>query len=213
MGLESYVLHLEFKSAVAGLDVDMALIQLGFVKIKETGERLMEPRERFYEYTSTQGITEMHLHLRKAQVETRGVTMRFSVMNPPTVVKQSFDLIERLDARYPLKIQDPQIAGSIWRRMKKEGRIADEEENFPTELANEVQAMTYIPVDANTFSRNMYRLPKRTAVLLAHASKRPVQGGAATFALWESGDKSLIAQLFTDVISEMGEEPGNRQSD
>ncbi|NQU98632.1 hypothetical protein HQ533_04140 [Candidatus Woesearchaeota archaeon] len=172
MGIEAYLFRVRFKKKVDYSELDDFLKKYGF---KVVGSRDENYNQSFYELKSRKGVTEAHVYP-SSEDKVDSFNVRFSVISPPKVIEQTFDFFAALNEKYPLEVQDTEIANHEFLTTTKldDRKIVDME--IPDDETYEKNMKkTVIPIDAKKFSENELGIRKREMVLIKSWRKKPIR--------------------------------------
>ena len=98
MGIEVYLLKVHFKDALSEKKLRECLEREGFKIVSGDGASVS------YELKTRSGITEIQSHVKRNLIPSFYV--RFSVINPDTIIKQTIGILIRLSKEHNIKIED-----------------------------------------------------------------------------------------------------------
>lgn len=178
MGLESYLFYIEFDQHLGEEEVEVVLLNSGFSQTKK--EDFSDLRSCYYEYCSDRGITEAHVLFLPGKTTAGRFSLRFSVASPPSVIDQTFELIEVVHTQTPVKIFDTEIEGYLYRRLRRAGSTDELFQGLPKENEELLRQQCYIPLSAEVFKKNNLGIEKRK-VILKNSTSGSLRGGTETF--------------------------------
>lgn len=198
MGLESYLFFIEFDQDLGEKEVEVVLLNSGFKRIEK--KAFSGFRNCYYEYASNRGTTEVHALFLPEKTTAGRFSLRFSVASPPSVIDQTFELIEVVHAQTPVKIFDTEIEGYLYRRLRRAGSTDELFEGLSDEEEELLRQQCYIPLSAEVFKKNNLGIEKRK-VILKNSTSGSLRGGTETFDYVRK--KGLKERLFSWIRKEI----------
>ncbi len=181
MGLESYLFQVEFESSVEESRAIDILLQSGMnFSIRSENKPETEYRSYFFKLRTQSGLTEAHLFFDSNQKSIDSFSLRFSVMSPRTVIKQTLDLLSQINSITPIRIYDTEIHNHLYRKLRIEGIV---DKNFQgiqdTKGAERIKQLCYITTDLGIFIKNEFEVQKRE-IVLNNKKGEVIEGGVKT---------------------------------
>lgn len=179
MGLEAYLFRIKLIKPIKGNEIIKYFECSGMNYLKGKTEKNNQYKNYYFEKRTKDGLTECHCLSANDILEN--FSMRFSVLSPPSIIKQTFEIFNKLNKLRKIEITDTEIINQIYLELRKRGKI---DKNFDgikgTELENEIRQRSIIPLNMNNFLANEYNIRKRQLIFSNINGK-----------IIESGDVSL----------------------
>ena len=180
MGLESYLFYIEFENKIREQELDSLLISVGLRQVKKEGKNLSDFRGYYYELQTENGITEAHSLFSPNEEKINDFSLRFSVSSPNSVIDQTFGLLNKLNAKKPIKIRDTEIYNHEYRHLRQIGKVDDHFKGLSKSEDEKIRIKCYIPIDAKEFKENKMGIMKREILLRDNGDKAVIRGGSET---------------------------------
>jgi len=154
MGLETYLLKVEFKNPIPKTEMLGLFDTIGMTSLynKDNKKTTDTYSSYYFELRTKNGLTEAHCLVAPSEVTFNNFSIRFSIISPKLVIDQTFMILKRLNQIHPIKI------------FGKEGKIFAWFSRF-NKIDNNVEKLCYIPINAEGFILNEYGLTKRKLVI------------------------------------------------
>ena len=175
MGLEAYLFRVNFKHPVEEKTLDELLFTSGFSRTNDPSEDLSTFRNYYYELKTILGVTEAHMLIRPKGNSVSGIYVRFSVMSPPTVIKQTFDLLKSLKEQVDFELKDTEISNHLYNVLRSKNTVDKDYQGLSKEEKSKLEAKAIIPLDVAQFKMNEYEVYKRKLVLENSPEKEPIR--------------------------------------
>lgn len=167
MGLEAYLLNIEFKEPVLEKDIVEVFDKIGMTHLAGKFEKRTDKNygSYYFELRTENGLTEGHCLLAPTDRELSDFSLRFSVVSPKSVIYQTFDLLKKLNDIRPINVYDTEIKNHIYRELRKEGKVDDWFNGLEgTEEEEKIEKLCYIDIDPEIFKQNRLGIMKRQIV-------------------------------------------------
>ncbi len=193
MGLEAYLFRVKFEQPIEEKTLDELLHTSGFSRTNEPSKDTTTFRSYYYELKTILGVTEAHMLVRPKVNAVSSLYVRFSVMSPPTVIKQTFGLLKKLKEQVNFELSDTEISNHLYNVLRSQNTVDKDYQGLSKEEKKEIEAKAIIPLDVDHFKRNEYEVYKRKLVLENSPEKEPIRN-QETFSKLKS--KGLIGKYF-----------------
>lgn len=195
MGLESYIFNIEFDKPIPESEIIGLFAQVGMAHLSHRQEkRTADNYGSFYfELRTDKGLTEAHCLLAPSESCLPDFSLRFSVVSPPSIINQTFDILEKFNAIQSIKVYDTEIKNHIYRKLRKEGKVDDWFNGLEgTTEEKEIEKLLEIPIDIEIFQKNEFGIMKRQ-IVLGNKEGEVIEGGSPTI---EHIDKNGLFERF-----------------
>jgi hypothetical protein len=182
MGLESYLFNVEFYNSVPEQEIVNLFVKVGMTHLSDRQEKrtAINYGSFYFELRTDKGLTEAHCLLAPSDISLSDFSLRFSVVSPASVVKQTFDILEKVNAIQSIKVYDTEISNHIYRKLRKEGKVDRWLSGLEgTTEEEEIEKMREIPIDIEIFQKNEFEIMKRQ-IVLSNNKGEIIEGGTPT---------------------------------
>jgi len=181
MGLEAYLFQIRFRPPTSENAAIVLLEEAGMVYLDERSQRQTENSygNLYFERRSSKGLTEAHIITSPGDTTVDELYVRFSILSPKTVVDQTFEFLQKLNALYAIEVYDTEIRNHIFRQLRQTGKVDQNFEGLDREDDEVIDKLCIISLNPDEFKRNELEIMKRQTVL-DNAEGEVIEGGSAT---------------------------------
>jgi hypothetical protein len=181
MGLEAYLLQIRFRKSTSEDEMIPLLREAGmlYLDYKSHKQDLNSYGNLYFEQRSNRGLTEAHVLTSPGYTTVDDFSLRFSILSPKSVVDQTFEFLQKLNALIEIEVYDPEIRNHIFRRLRQTGKVDLNFAGLNKEDDAAIEKLCIISLNTDEFKRNELEIVKRQTVL-ANADGEIIEGGSAT---------------------------------
>lgn len=174
MGQESYLFRIEIIKEVEEAELNKYILQSGALLTKTEGETHKDYREYYYEYHSQDSIIELHSLFPPGLSSIHQFYMRFSILSPLSVVKQTMGLFKKMNQYLDFRIFDTEVYNQLHQEyLHKQKEISKTQDEL-------IRSNSYIDIDSARFIKNERKILKREVLKSDKFKKVKIGGGQAT---------------------------------
>jgi len=149
MGLETYLLKIEFDEPVITDRIIGLLNSVGLQKLDDHGMNIKEENSLFFELRTENGLTEAHCMTNQNKPTISHFYVRFSVLSLKSVICQTFKVLSDFNDVIKIRVFDTEIFNHQHQKSKRRKNGNDD---------------CYIPIVAEQFIQNKHGLKKREII-------------------------------------------------
>jgi hypothetical protein len=181
MGLEAYLLRIEFQTPITENKTIALLEEIGMCYLKDGScqQTTDSYGDLFFELRTSKGLTEANVTTSPNDPTVQEFSLRFSILSPKTVVDQTFELLQKLNNISRIDVFDKEIRNHIMRRLRQTGKVDQNFEGLNGQDDESINKLCFISLDAEDFKRNDLEIMKRQTVL-ENIDGEIIEGGSAT---------------------------------
>jgi hypothetical protein len=202
MGLEAYLLEIRFRKSTSEEAVISLLEEAGMIYLDSQSQKQNAQSfgNLYFELRSNNGLTEAHVLTAPGDTTVNDLSLRFSILSPKTVVDQTFEILEKLNALSEIEVYDTEIRNHIFRRLRQAGKVAPNFKGLNEDEDAAIDKLCIISLNPEKFKRNEMEIVKRQTVL-ENTHGEIIEGGSATIDFIEK--KGLFNRFLGWITKEL----------
>jgi hypothetical protein len=181
MGLEAYLLQIRFKQPTSEEAIIPLLEEAGmfYLDYKSKKQKVDSHGDLYFEQRSNRGLTEAHVLTSPGDTSVDDFSLRFSILSPKTVIDQTFEFLQNLNALTEIEVYDTEIRNHIFRRLQQTGNVDRNFDGLNEEDDAAIDKLCIVSLNIEEFKRNELEIVKRQTVL-DNKDGEIIEGGSAT---------------------------------